>query len=259
MPRIRKPKTPVSPKAVKMVEPVAPEPQPNIPTPQVELPKVSIADVLAQKTEPKTFFVPQAAAQGSEGNESGTPVPPSPETPTPDETDFVKEEEKEAEAEQPPPAQPSKAPEPDTPPQKPILSNDEYEAQARTIIATLETLGVVGLPFAYSAKLFTDDEKPFLEELKFSYTYLKDGGALAEAMYAKMEEKKAAIMRGLIPKYEAYQKLLDKIPFSQDEQNRLVGPLTEVFKKYNVTMGCEVSLIISVLAVTGSRLAPIFF
>lgn len=269
MPRTRKSKIEVTPKVrvkppkvepviPKVVEPIAPEPT-AAPT-QVELPRVSIADVLAQKTEPKVFFVasPQAGEQSGESNETNTPVQPTPETPSPDETDFV-ETEKENEVEQPTPPTPQQAPEPDTPPKKEALSHDEYEAQARTIIATLETLGVVGLPFAYTAKLFTDEEKPFLEELKYSYTYLKDGGALADAMYAKMDEQKAAIMRGLIPKYQVYQKLVDKIPFSEDEQNRLVGPLTEVFKKYNVTMGCEVSLIISVLAVTGSRLAPIFF
>lgn len=269
MPRTRKPKiegTPpkvqvkppkVEPVMPKVVEPVAPEP--TAAPPQVELPRVSIADVLAQKTEPKVFFVaPTQEAQAGESNETNTPVHPTPETPSPDETDFV-ETGKENEGEQPTPPTPQQAPKPETPPQKQVLSHDEYEAQARTIIATLETLGVVGLPFAYTAKLFTDEEKPFLEELKYSYTYLKDGGALADAMYAKMDEQKAAIMRGLIPKYQVYQKLVDKIPFSEDEQNRLIGPLTEVFKKYNVTMGCEVSLIISVLAVTGSRLAPIFF
>lgn len=243
----------------KVEEPKAETPEvqaPKVQPPKVEpeLPVVNLSEVLSKPTEVKTLtFEPQPPATEDTEDKEGAAPAPTPPAPSPDDFGGEIHEEKKAEE-----AEKEKVGEPAPPEEPKQIPVEEFERNAALIVGTLESVSKLGLPYAYTAKLFTEEEKPFLDEMKAIYTYLQDKN-LGEKMFAKMEEEKEQIMRGLLPKYAKYEKLIDKLPFSKDEREQLTAPLAEIFRKYNLTTGAEVSLILAVLTIVGSRLAPVFF
>lgn len=210
---------------------------------ETNIPEVDLSDILSQKTEIKHL-----EGSGKSGEDNGEEKET---TPPPNDSDFGGE----IETPETPP-EPGQAPEPE--PEKKTPAGSEYAQSAKIVIASLESLGELGLPYAYSKKLFSAEEKKYLDEVKSIASYLANPKA-AEAMYATMPEEKATIIRGLYPKYKKYERQCEGIKFNTDERTALVNPLTEVFEKYDIGMGCEVALIVALFTVLASRLAPIFF
>ncbi|MDL5044629.1 hypothetical protein QQ054_01020 [Oscillatoria amoena NRMC-F 0135] len=188
---------------------------------------VNLSDILAEETEVKKF----TPVFGEDKDENQPPKG--------DDSDF----------ENPPPPEPEQPPSPSEPQQKEADLTPRQNAEL--IVGTLDGLGQLIYPLAYKRKLFTPEERKELGEIKVLAKYIEKAGG--DALYNSLTDLQKVVYQ----KYHTYKELCDEIPFEKNESDLIVKPLTKVFEKYNVGTGPEVALIMGIIMVTGSRIAPL--
>lgn len=126
---------------------------------------------------------------------------------------------------------------------KPILTDEEYNYKAKQMIATVDAIQSITLPFLYQKSLFKKKE---LEQLKSLKVKLKESGETS------LNEKELE----LLDKYETFKELKQNVPFKEEEIEFLNTPLGAIFKKYNFQPSEEIMFLGVASAVIFPRYMP---
>ncbi len=129
-------------------------------------------------------------------------------------------------------------------------SGSSAKDNAEVVIGTLDGLFQMVLPIGYARKIFSEEDKEKLPEIKALFSMRKRAGF--KAMYSQQPDED----KTLYDKYCVYVEFCDGVPFTDKETKLMSKPLEAVLKKHNWDTGPEVSLIMAMFMVTSSRIAP---
>lgn len=138
--------------------------------------------------------------------------------------------------------EPALEPEAEPEPEKQILSYDE---QAKLFVAFLDNSGSLFLPPLYQRKMFPGELANKLKALKFRLKAYPDIPVSADD-------------KPVYEKYLLYKDLVQGVPFSKQEINLIVPPLSAFLEKHQMKSGPEVLLMFALGQVVVPRLMPMF-
>lgn len=124
--------------------------------------------------------------------------------------------------------------------------NMPTDVQARLYIGFLEGLSTMMLPSVYRSRMLTSNDSVLLEKID----ELPEGQLLDNVL--------AEDQMRVLKKRDKVQAAIEEIPFTEAEISFIAPPLAVVIDKYGAKTSPEFMLVMALLTVFASRLAPIF-
>ncbi len=130
--------------------------------------------------------------------------------------------------------------------EKPSYSMSDYKTQAEGYVDLLDLSNTMILPNIYKKKLLKPSERSRIETIKRT----TEAGQYSTMSYEDQQIDK---------KLAEIQDLIDSIPFTTEEKRKLTDALAKVLSYYDMTANPTTVLILTLVAVEGSRLLPLVF
>ena len=124
------------------------------------------------------------------------------------------------------------------------------DQQAKLLIAFVDGLDCLILPWAYQKSIFTKDEWIQLKKIK----KIKESTSKSLAAFRELSDSD----KELLSRYNDFKEIEEDIPFTKSEIDRITTPLAAVMEKYNFNMSCEVLLFSALATIMTPRIMPLF-
>ena len=136
----------------------------------------------------------------------------------------------------------------DAPAPTPVKPLTPYSEQAKLLIAFVDGLDCLIMPWGYQKTIFSRDELERLKEI----AKRKESKSLKALQDTNDKDKE------LLARLEDYKKLIDDIPFTPAEIALIQSPLAAVMEKYHFNAGPESLLLGALFTVMAPRIMPLF-
>lgn len=135
--------------------------------------------------------------------------------------------------------------EPIATPTAPTLS---YAAQAELLIAFVDGIDCLIMPWGYQQSIFSREERKRLRQIK----------TIKESKSLKAFQELSEADKNLLERYNDYKELVEAIPFTNSEIEMTKIPLAAVMEKYKTNLGPEMLLMGAMFTLMAPRLMPMF-